>query len=162
MVFVSREQLKVVRFIGDKVSQGAGPEEYLSIFGGWRFVQEELEDSTGFYDFYDHGIHVEKRLSQIDVFDVFFHEMGHLIHEMCDTGDFYNHYVRRNIPFSELLKAEQQASLIGLELWRRRFPGVSYIPSPGYFCDEEIKNLMDFYREYDYEIDKGPWESLEI
>jgi len=160
VVFISREQLKVVRFIGEKIDRGAGPEEYLSIFGGWRFVQEEIGDSGGYYDFYENEIHVEKNVSELEMYDIFFHEMGHLIHEMVDHSDFYNHYVRRNIIFSELLKSEQQASLIGIELWKLKFPGVPLVSPPGYFCDEHIKNMMEYYREYDYEIDEGFWKYI--
>ncbi len=153
MIQITREQKKLIKNIIGKVDREANYNDLVSLFG---FKVEFIYDKSaaGSYDFKNKiiSINQEYKEDKENLYDTFFHEFGHLIHEATDKTDFYNHYRRRNNRFSELLFAERQASLIGYEFWKWKFPDKK-IPSPlSYFDEKSINFLKDYYKIF-FEMD---------
>jgi len=101
--------------------------------------------------YYDHGIiGINEEYwddGDKDPWHVFVHEFGHLVHHISYIGDFYHSYERRNLRFSQILESEQQASMIGLEIWKWKFPNCK-LDDVSYFGNDDILWLANYYRPY--------------
>lgn len=145
---ISLEQEKLIKHIKLKVDKDANIKDFISLFRGWSVIKEELKGTTGLYYYDTNTIYIHNKLNLLEQYDVFFHEFGHLIHEVCNKTDFYNHFSRMNLKFSELLESERQATLIGLELWKFRFPGLYPISKLSYYNKDDILFLQNYYKDF--------------
>ena len=145
-----KEQTRIIQNIKEKFDSEATFEDLVSHFGFEIEILDPNAKVSGLYGYSDNTISINKKLLKDEkyLYDTFFHEFGHLIHEMSVDGNFYSNYKRRNLYFSQLLESERQASLIGLEFWRWKFPGES-LPVPlSYFNKKDVLFLADYYKPH--------------
>ena len=135
-VHLTLDQKKLIEYVKSKIDKDAVMEDFLSLFRGWTLVK--TPDIYGQYHYDISTIYLSSKANNLEQYDIFFHEFGHLIHEACDKTDFYNHYSRFNLRFSQILRSEQQASLIGVEFWKLKFPNVPFVTPPAYSNKKDV------------------------
>lgn len=145
--------IKLVNHIKSKYSPDITMEQLLSEFN-FELYTLNKDDVGGLYLYNNNAIGISEVYwddEDKDPWEVFVHEFGHLVHHMTESFDFYNEYKRQNLLFSELLRSEQQASLIGLEIWKWKFPNKALDIS--YFEEDDIDWLANYYKPF-FEVDR--------
>jgi len=145
------KQIKLINHIKETYPRDITMNQLLNEFGFRLNLLPSGGEVGGLYHYKDNVISISEEYWDNDPWEVFVHEFGHMIHHITTKNDFYYEYTRRNLLFSDLLKSEQQASLIGLEIWKWKFPN-KVLDDVSYFKKNEIDWLANYYEPY-FEID---------
>lgn len=147
---VSKEQQKLITHVKNKIDVDTTMKQLLDEFGFEFYSLPYTYKVGGLYSYDEKYISIHEKYwdkEDKDPWSVFVHEFGHLVHQLSSKIDFYHEYRRNNLLFSQLLESEQQASLIGLEIWKWKFPH-KRLESIPYFSNDDIQWLADYYRPY--------------
>lgn len=151
---ISSNQIKLIKHIKNKYPRDITMHQLVDEFNFNLYSLNKDCKVSGLYDFDHWNISINEKYwddESKNPWHVFVHEFGHLVHHLSYSGDFYQSYKRRNLRFSQILESEQQASLIGLNIWQWKFPNYRLDDIP-YFGKEDILWLADYYKPY-FEID---------
>lgn len=147
---LTSEQKKTIKDIKQKFDTDITMEQIVDEFGFSLYSLDKSNGVAGLYLYNIDAIAISEDYWDNDdkePWHVFVHEFGHLIHHISEKSNFYGEYKRRNLRFSQILESEQQASLIGLEIWKWKFPNKPLDDVP-YFKKDEILWLAEYYQPY--------------
>jgi hypothetical protein len=145
---ITKPQLQLIEDLKQKFDPDITHKEMASYF---KFDMGVAGKNVGgSYDFRNKIINInyDDSITELQVYDTFFHEYGHLIHQLTQRYDYYGEYEKSNLRLSQLLESEQQATLIGIEFWKWKFPDKEMPSPPAYFCKEHVVWLAKYYDSY--------------